>query len=230
MASKKKLKARIAVLEERLVSANNYNEAILKEANAHRDVIEDIIKAIVTNFFDDGYFDATVREIRATIEEENARKEKLVSRVMPRHHQHPDWINCDRCRTGIPKDEWDYISDMCEKCSKDRSRWHCIECGENLGLENDIKEGRRWYGLVEYCKRCITPPQTMEENGGWERTAQFMRSAKYREEHLKEYPIMCPNCYCQFNSEEWSWEAGYCKTCTEKLMLAKYPLMARTTK
>ena len=106
MASKKKLKARIAVLEERLVSANNYNEAILKEANAHRDVIEDIIKAIVTNFFDDGYFDATVREVRATVEWENAKakKERVKERI------------CEFCNQGVAPHDWNMMTRSHESC------------------------------------------------------------------------------------------------------------------
>ena len=83
--------------------------------------------------------------------------------AIPRHPQRPDWLHCDRCHNTFPKSEWDYLSDMCEKCFKDRSRWECKSCGENLELENDIKEGRQWYGFVEYCKRCISPPQTTTE-------------------------------------------------------------------
>ncbi len=158
MTSKKKLKARIAVLEERLVSANNYHEVLSKEVNASRDAIEAIIKVIVPNF-DEGYFDATVREIRATIEWKNARKEKSISRPMPRHHQYPEWINCDRCCTGTPKSEWDYISDMCEKCSKDRSRWCCVGCGDNLDLDNDLRGRNFWLDIVTHCERCLEPPE-----------------------------------------------------------------------
>lgn len=78
---------------------------------------------------------------------------------MPRHHQYPDWLHCDRCHNTFPKSEWDYLSCMCEKCSKDRSRWECKSCGQNLGLKNSLKEGRRWYGFIEYCQRCIIPPE-----------------------------------------------------------------------
>lgn len=66
---------------------------------------------------------------------------------------------CDRCQAVVSDSQWDYISCMCKECSEDRSRWKCRECGDNLGLINDLKNGRRWYGFVEYCNNCLVPPE-----------------------------------------------------------------------
>lgn len=171
MTSKKKLKQRIAVLEERLVGANNYNEAILKEANAHRDVIEDIVKAIVTNFFDDGYLDATIKEVRAAKEWENAREEKQCAvgainiwseeereKVRQRLASKPDCAEpniCSRCEKTTPRHEWLCVSQLCKSCHDDYlNTWMMEE-----GLEHTCRKCNKDFTVDKYSRMSLACPK-----------------------------------------------------------------------
>ena len=62
--------------------------------------------------------------------------------------------SCSKCGEIVNEEGWDFPVCMCKACSSDRSRWKCLDCGDNLGLEKPPYEGD-FFPVKDYCDICV---------------------------------------------------------------------------
>ncbi len=158
MTSKKKLKRRNKKLQYKMAIQKHQRKLAEKDAKFWRGCVEE-------QDIEMEKMEAEIKELKAPKIKmwNNGEEVEFIGSVSPRmlsSKNHP----CDKCGEIVPNDDWEFLLCMCQACANDKSRWQCLGCRDNLGLEAPPYEGD-FHPIKDVCEKCSVRIQSRYEGG-----------------------------------------------------------------